>query len=438
LHGYDNAIVSGGDYGVGDLFHRFIGNLKSVLKLGRELSELTDVLFYFEDFARDEDENTVRACELYLEPWLERKIEELRRINSSSEIFFDITAAHAYVPFTVGDRVRSYPLYGQIDELDFSNKKIIERTTKGDPADKCPPSLKDFQVWLLWKTLNSIEKNQYPGTWKNTDFDDFDLVVETPYGDFPVKKDAPDFERQALEAYGWISDIAGENKATGEAWRSRSCTFTNKKECGLAWSCYGKARVHPSSRGEMRQSLSVFYRPLLWEQMWEHHLLRYQLTMLTEAVLKKYLKAHVSTGKVVKEAGEKVTLEIEDGIAPALERHIDGENGCTVVFGSCKLGAERQAKVEDLDPTKKEITVKLDSSGRSLHGQVRVLFPEMSVLSEGPWFLKKTNQQELHKLEKWGYDNEEKARRHSVIRMMECFFGEDKLRMEGERGQGTS
>jgi len=160
--------------------------------------------------------------------------------------------------------------------------------------------------------------------------------------------------------------------------------------------------------------------------------------MLTEAILKKYLKAHVSIGKVVKEAAGEVTLEIEDGIAPALERHIDGENRCTVVFGSSKLGAERQARVKDLDPTKKEITVKLESKGRSPHGQVRVLFPEMSVLSEGPWFLKRTNQQELHKLEKWGFDNLEKARRHSVIRMMECLFGEDVLRMEGECGQGSS
>jgi hypothetical protein len=156
--------------------------------------------------------------------------------------------------------------------------------------------------------------------------------------------------------------------------------------------------------------------------------------MLTEPVLKQYLKAHISIGKVVKEEAGQLTLEIENGIAPAQERHIDGENGCTVIFGSSKLGAERQAIVENLDPTKKEITVKLESRGRSPQGQVRVLFPEMSVLSEGPWFLKRTNQQELHKLEKWGFDNPEKARVHSVIRMMECLFGEDTLRMEGEHG----
>ena len=283
-----------------------------------------------------------------------------------------------------------------------------------------------------------MEKDQYPNPWKTINFDDFELVVETPYKDFVVKKDAPNFERQALEAYGWISDIARENKATGEAWRSRSCTFNNKKECGVAWSCYGKSRAHPTSRGEMRQRIGIFYRPLLWEQMWEHHLLRYQLTMLTEGVQKKHLKGHISIGRVAGEAEGKITLRIEEGIAPALERRIDGENGCTVVFGSFKLGAERQAIVESLDPKKKEMIVKLEERGRSLHGQVRVLFPEMSVLSEGPWFLKRTNQQELHKLEKWGFDNPEKARGHSVIRMMECIFGEDTLRMEGERGQDSS
>jgi hypothetical protein len=438
LYGFGNATVSAGEYPVGDLFHRFIANLKSVVRSGEDLLELPDIMLYFEDFARDKDENSVRACELYLEPWLGRKMKELRGTKANDEIFFDITVANARVPFALGDRLRSYPLYGQIDELDFKNKRIVERTIKGDPADDSPPTLKDFQVWLLWKILSSVEKNQYPSPWKSMNFDDFDLVVETPYRDFVVKKYAPDFEKQALEAYGWISDIAKESKAVGEAWRYRSCTFNNKKECGLAWSCYGKARTHPTSRGEMRQRLSIFYRPLLWEQMWEHHLLRYQLTMLTEAVLKKHLKGHISIGKVTNEAAGKITLEIENGIAPALERHIDGENGCTVVFGSFRLGAERPAVVESLDPTKKEITVRLENRGRSPSGQVRVLFPEMSVLSEGPWFLKRTNQQELHKLEKWGFDNPEKARGHSVIRMMECIFGEDVLRMEEEHGQGSS
>lgn len=430
LYGYGNATILPGKYHVGDLFHRFIANLKSTAGDASGSLELTD-MDTFEEFAMDEDENSMRACQLYLQPWLERKMEELRKIKMNDKIFFDISVANAYVPFIHGDKKRSYPLYGKIDELDFKNKRIVERTIKGDPADVLPPTLKDFQVWLLWKILNSVDKKQYPEAWKGTNLEDFELVVETPYKDFIIEKDAPDFERAALQAYGWISDIAKERRATGEAWRGRSCTFNNKRECGLAWSCYGKSRSHPNSRGEMRQRIGIFYRPLFWEQMWEHHLLRYQLTMLKEGVQRKHLKEHISIGKVKKEVNGKIVLEIQDSIAPALERRIDGENGCTVVFGSFMLGIEKQAIVEDVDPSKKEIQVRLENEGRSPHGRVRVLYPEMSVLREGPWFLKRTIQQELHKLEKWGIDNPEKARGHSVIRMMECIFGEDTLKMEG-------
>ena len=438
LYGGRNATVLAGEYGVGDLFHRFIADLKGTVGSGSYPLELLDIMLKFEEFARDEDEDTRRACQLYLEPWLERKLVELEKIKKKEKFFFEISVANAYVPFILGDKTRSYPLYGHIDEIDFKNKRIIERTIKGDPADDSPPTLKDFQVWLLGKALNSVEKKLYPEPWKATNFDDFELIVETPYKDFTVEKDVPDFEKKALEAYGWVSDIAKERRATREAWSYRSCTFNNRKECGLAWSCYGKSRARPTSRDEMRQRVGIFYRPLLWEQMWEHHLLRYQLTMLSESVQKKHLGSHISIGKVVQDVGEKIVLKIEDGIAPALERRIAGENGCTVVFGSFKLGIEREAIVEDVNPLKKEIVVRLETKGKSPHGQVRILFPEMSVLSEGPWFLKRTTQQEIHKLEKWGFDNPKKADAHSVIRMMECLFGEDLLKMEGESGQSIS
>jgi hypothetical protein len=439
LYGSGNAtMILAREDKVENLFHSFISNLKNEIGRSDYPVDLQYIIIRFEEYARYEDNNIRRACGLYLESWLYRKLKELANIKGNDKIFFEISVANAKVPFKIGAKTRSYPLYGHINELDFTKKRIIERTIRGDPADDFPPISKDFQVWLLWKTLVSIEKEHYPKAWKGTDFNDFELIVETPYGDFPVEKNVPDFERKAVEAYTWISDITKERRATGEAWRSRACTIKNKKECGLAWSCYGKTRARPTSRSEMRQHVGIFYRPLLWEQMWEHHLLRYQLTMLPEKTQKKFLGKYISIGKVVKEDKEKIVLEIENGIAPALERRINGENSCTVVFGSFMLGIEREAIIESMDPAKKQIVVRLPKRGKSPSSQVKVLFPDMSVVTEGPWFLKRITQKEMYKLEKWGYDNPKRADANSVIRMMECIFGEDVIKMGGERGQSNN
>jgi len=109
----------------------------------------------------------------------------LKNISQSDrdKFFFEISVANYYVPFPYKDGKKSYPLEGRIDEIDIKNKRIIERTIKGFKEDTEPPALKDYQTWLLWKTLSSLKRNQLPSQWRDINFEEFELIVETPYKD---------------------------------------------------------------------------------------------------------------------------------------------------------------------------------------------------------------------------------------------------------------
>jgi len=434
LYGFQNAMIVPGNYPVGNLFHRYIAHLKSSIIEGKRLPNINEILYDFDEYSRNEDGKTRRAGQLYVEPWIQRKYKEFDDIKRNGNIFFEVSIANVYVPFRLHEGTRSYPIRGIIDELDLDRKRIIERTIKGDVEDEFPPPLKDFQVWLLWKTLSSIKKEKYPKPWGKIDFKDFRLIVETPYKDFIIEKENPEFEDKTHKAFAWISDISKERKATGEAWASRACTFNNRKECGNSYSCYGRQRSRPDPESglEFRQSMRPYFRPLFWEQMWEHHLLWYQLTMLPEKLIKKELAKYVSVGKIIKEEENSIVLKIDGSMAPVIERHIGGVDSCDIIFGSFQLYIQKNAKVEEINQSAKEIHLKLNTKMVLPEKHVSILFPETSMLSESPWFLNRHKQKDIRLLEKWSLDDQRKANSHSVIRMIECIFGSGVLKKGGE------
>lgn len=156
LHAVGDATIPGGEYGLGILYQRFIAHLK--LSAARnDIPSPSDVRYRFVMFARDEDEKTKTDCwRYYVEPWCNERFDKLSEANE--KIFFEVSVANAYVPFKFRDKNPTYPLRGRIDELDLKNRKIIERTIKGRRTDQSPPPLKDFQLWLLWEALSSINK----------------------------------------------------------------------------------------------------------------------------------------------------------------------------------------------------------------------------------------------------------------------------------------
>jgi hypothetical protein len=425
LHGIDDVTILPKEYGLGDLYQKFTAHLKLSAAKG-DVPSPSDIRYRYEMFARGENERTKEDCwRYYLQPWYSRKLEELSEANEN--IFFEVSVANTYIPFRLGNKNPTYPLRGRIDEIDLKNKRIIERTIKGRRADEAPPLLKDFQLWLLWKILSSVNKEHYPERWKNVNFKDFELIVETPYHDFVVKKDNPEFERKAHIAYAWIKDLANGGKSEFEAYQHRACTYTSADpECGARLACFGHRYKHPTCRTEIHKEFRKFYPPLFWQQMWDYHLFRYQLLMLKKKDLEEL--GYLSEGKVVGLKEGKIEIEMDPRLAtPILERQISsGEIENLLVIGSFFLGVEIKARFEEM----KGNILLMDIGTKKFppFEKAEVLPPESSILKTSPWFLSRISQKELFKLERWGFEKDDKAEKHSVIQLLESVFGRKRIR----------
>jgi hypothetical protein len=427
LHGIDDATIPFGKYGLGILYQRFIAHVK-VSAARNDIPSPSDIRYRFEMFARDEKEKTKTDCwRYYVEPWCSKRLVNLSEANEN--IFFDLSVANAYVPFKFGDKNPTYPLRGRIDEIDLKNRRIIERTIKGGRADKLPPHLKDFQLWLLWKALSSIDKKNYPERWGNVNFEDFELIVETPYHDFVVRKDNPEFEKRAHVAYAWIKDLAGGGKAEFEAYQHRTCNHINTdKECGAWLACFRRPYKHPTCKGEVHKEIRNFYPPLFWQQMWDYHLFHYQLLMLEKKDLNGL--GYLSEGRIISLKDGKIVIKVDRLQAtPILERRTSsGELGNLLVIGSFFLGFELDAVLEEITDDKLVMNV---GKKKLPHSEMAMILPsESSIVKTSPWFLSRYTQRDLFNLERWGLEIDKKAKEHSVIQLLECVFGTKKITRE--------
>ncbi|MDF2956723.1 MAG: hypothetical protein OD814_000345 [Candidatus Alkanophagales archaeon MCA70_species_1] len=426
LHGIDDITILPGEYGVYNLYQRFIAHLKLNAATGDTPSP-SDIRYRFEMFAKDEEQRLKENCwRYYLQPWCNRKLGE---IEVNKDIFFEVSVANAYVPFRLGNKNPTYPLRGRIDEIDLKNRRIIERTIKGRRTDEEPPPLKDFQVWLYWKILSSIDKKYFPEAWKNINFKDFELIVETPYNDFIVEKDNPEFERKALIAYAWIKDLADGGKSEFEAYQHRACTYTTSDpECGARWACFGRRYKYPTCRSEIHKEFRKFYPPLFWQQMWDYHLFRYQLLMLEKRDLEEL--GYLSEGKIITLEEGKIEIEMDPHLAtPILERKVSsGEVENLLVIGSFFLGFELNSRFEKIEG--RRLIMNVGKKTLLPFKEVSVLPPESSILKTSPWFLSRISQKELFKLERWGFEKDERAKTHSVIQLLESVFGRKNIRRE--------
>lgn len=200
IHGIENALVRGDVRTVkrrGELFHNFVAYLKLSIKNGdfelrgdipSQVSSIQNMFFRFSQSQGFQISESNDIWRLYVRPWVERKLEngEFQSITSNSQIFFEISVANSQVPFPLESGVRNYPLRGRVDEIDLTQRRIIERTIRGGREDDVPPFLKDYQIWLLWKIICSLREENLPNEWRGIRFEDFELVVETPYHDFVI------------------------------------------------------------------------------------------------------------------------------------------------------------------------------------------------------------------------------------------------------------
>jgi hypothetical protein len=441
LHGMDNALITYRNYkstkNIGNLFHEFVAHLKSKIAEGRQYTSLQNIRYEFEMFARAQKADVKNDCwRYYLERWCQNNLVELRDIPKNANIFFEVYVANSHVPFLGKHKRTSYPLLGQIDEVNFEDSKLIERTIKGKPGDTNPPKLKDYQLWLLWKVLCSIEKKKYPEAWRDIDFKKFELVVETPYSNYTVDKQNPEFEELTHVAYAWIHDIAFERKAIYEAYlpENRTCTLLKKEEeCNLRnKACYRGAPEYPThaSRDEVKKEFRQVYRSLFQELLWNKHLFRYQLTQLERKELEEL--GYISVGKVISIKNGKTLMEFgEKATKRILAQHASGDiGGYSLVFGTFHIGIRSKAFVEERKNDGIVLSIERKKIPSSQNAILVQLDPEAAVFENYPWFLTRQQQWELFNLQQWGVFKSDRADKESVIQMIESIFGTKPLRRE--------
>lgn len=441
LHGIEDALIVYPQKLRGELFHKFVAYLK--LSLRNRDFELTgidiltqqrriqDLFFRFAQrsgFRLDEIGDIWRD---YVEPWVRRKLEdgELERISPTDQFFFELSVGNYYVPFTLDSGIRNYPLRGRIDEIDLTRRRIIERTIRGSPSDTTPPLLKDYQVWLLWKILCSLRRDQLPSSWDNVHFQDFDLIVETPYADFNIPSENQDYVTDTHYAYAWINDISISEspEVFREVFENAVCSPENHHpKCRHPFiNCFPRIYPYPRSRPGVRQTFQPWYRLLFWEQKWKGHLWQYQLLKLDKQELVK--RGLILEARVVSSAGNQMELNIIGREASSLR----GYDYCTIIpFGTLFCGLKLNARLSDIQETHFIIELK-DSVGIFSQQQEALLLPpEITppIMKEPPIFLDRRIQKDLFRLQYMGSERQDRAEQRSLIQLLEAIFGTRTLR----------
>lgn len=448
-HGFRGALggARGDGENIGALFHEFIALLKTDIALGRRSPDQAWDLFYGFCSERGVSEESERNLREYVSYWLRRKRRSLDELwNRRPRIFFEIHVASIRVTFEVRGRRTRYPIHGRIDELDVTNKRIVERTIRGNESAENPPFLKDFQLWLLWKIITSIDRNTIPEIWRGENFEEYELFVETPYRDFRVEKDQPLFEEWAKDALTWISDISRSTRTILEAWRNRGhhnrpCRFGDTiEECSMAYiACYRVQRRYPERRAALSASFRSLYRALFNEQLWSHDLLLYQLTIMEQdPQLGNELRRLLMGRKIFPVeierdlGGGRFILRVSNNdLRRTLHEILQDENfEFDIIFGSFCMGIRRRAFLDFRESNLDEgrVVVRVIPNIEISDTENAYLVRGGLLLREDPWFLKRVVQRALYRLEKWGLDREDRAQRHTTIRLIDTIFGPETLR----------
>jgi hypothetical protein len=438
VHGIDNALM--GHYSTvkrGDIFADFVAFLKLSLRDGSldlsrsGSSRVMRIKNTYMTFCEKEHVPLGLAqdiWELYAEPWITRKLisEELLNINKSTRVYFEVSVANPRLSLEFDTGTRTYPLRGRVDEIDLTNKRIIERTIKAEGHER-PPLLKDYQVWLLSRILRSLGSDQLPKGWDALDFSEFQLVVESPFDDFVIE-DSPQYLKDTHMAYAWINDIAlseSQNMFT-EVHENARCVPANPEgACFHPFvNCWQRRYDLPRSRPEMRQTFHPWYRLLLWEQIWSGNLWQYQLLMLGNDDL--LTMGIVLRTKVLAIDDDVFKIRVSRGAASPIR----GLEHCTIIpFGTVYCGLRVKTTVKKAEDDTLDLQAR-NSLGRMqlphVSDDALIISSEDSespIMSEPPTFLQHRTQSSLFKLKGIGTDSPEKAKERSVIQILEAIFG---------------
>lgn len=253
--------------------------------------------------------------------------------------------------------------------------------------------------------------------------------METPHKDFKIPLESQDYIESTHYAYAWINDISISESpgVVREVYENAECTpLIPKTECNHPFRiCFPRNYLYPQSRPEIKQAFKPWYRLLLWERIWEDHLLQYRLTMLSRKKLIE--KRLISEAKIVSSKRDLMELEIigDSGVS------VRGYDEYTIVpFGTLFCGRRITATLTGAKGNR--VTMKLRGNG-SVFSRDAILLPLLSdlptpIMQEPPTYLKKLDQASLLRLQYSGAIKHDNAQRRSSIQLLEAIFGARLLR----------
>lgn len=441
LHGDDSALMGRFPLsGRGELFHRFVANLKTAIAhdrlqlAGRPRPAQLDLVHgFFLDYARRQRTGSNEAGGVWrtiVEPWVGRHLEHgsLAEITREDRIYFEIDLAAVRVPVALNGASKSYPLRGRIDEIDVGRRRLIERTSRPSVGG-ASPLLKDFQCWLLWRCLTAIPRAGLPEAWREEDFSQYNLFVETPDATIEVQKENQQFEMDTHWAYSWLHDISIEETpgVAAEVFQNARCSPQNPLlECSHAFlTCFGKTMPYPQARPEMRRVFQPWYRLILWDRMWEGDLVLYQqLSLSREQLLDQGL---VSEARIIQVDQDATVLELVGGARVSLRGY---DEYTLIPFGTLACGKRVRAALRQIDGNR--ITMEVRDPDWIPGNRVLVLpaplEPVAQMVQMPPSHLKLQSQRSLFKVQRAGVIKPERASQNSLVQLLETLFGIRQMR----------
>jgi hypothetical protein len=367
----------------------------------------------------------IRDLEYYLRPWVQHRLME-REIAANKDTYFEVQVA-SRVRFRSSEGTLSTYVLGKIDELDLQGNQIIERTTRGEPTSPNPPLYKDYQTWLLWKIISSLNENDIPSPWRG-DYSNMRLFVETPHDKYEVQKQNKVFEDLTVWALSWIQDVSHPNtrsKTIAQIYQEAipECKKQMKhRMCGI-WLCYSKRRKYPTCRPLIHANFRWYYYSFFQDTMWKRDKFLYQLMLCSLDELRELgilYKCRIVTSR----RGElKVTLD--PSALDRIRRLEQEERGCILLIGSPKFGIQTNSRITSIDD--KGCTLWYEWRKMPSISYASILFPEATIFRATPVFLNTLRQRRLFLLERWGKDKDVEAERNPTIQLLEAVFGGRRL-----------
>ncbi len=434
FYGIDNAFLEPYvELGAGTIFDEFISHFKNSLMKETCACTLGGAKSLYDEYTRGENPNLRVSCwRSYVSPWLNERLRELDEINKSTRIYFQVHAMSDSIKIE-GGRCK-YPLLGKIDELDVSNKRIVERTILPS-KEGGPPALKDFQVWLYWKLLCSVAKGDRPDIWRDENFENYKLFVETPTHRFKIRKE--EFPKWAHDAFAWLNDFSSRRAsyAIMEAYEEaeRFCAKDKGWDGCVLYHryCYRKAGRFPLARKAMHANVRKFYINLLYEQMWTHHLFLYQLLGLPIDDLSGW---KILQGKIERFDGDDLIVSLSCSPESLFEKEEEEDiYNFDVILGTLRMGLSRKVASRGFEGNKLRLHMRRESS---LPTEINIILPGVSIYRESPYFLHRIKQRHMRSFDLRGITKEDTAKRDSLIQFVEAAFGGKRLIANVQKKEG--